>query len=96
VLTKEVLRGKWKATLPACIDQGGRVPCRAVIPSPTRRVPAGQLTELERHGLRYKTIFPELPPRVEYQRTPLGQSLLPVMEVMEQWGNGAMGQCAPN
>jgi DNA-binding HxlR family transcriptional regulator len=89
VLTKEVLHGKWKSTLLACIDQGVRRPSamQRTIPSATRRVLNVQLTELEQHGLISKTIFPELPPKVEYQLTPLGQSLLPVIAVMEEWGN---------
>ena len=89
VLTKEVLHGKWKSTLLACIAQGIRRPSamQRAIPSATRRVLNVQLAELEHHGLVSKTIFPELPPRVEYQLTDLGQSLLPVIEVMEHWGN---------
>jgi DNA-binding HxlR family transcriptional regulator len=89
VLTKEVLHGKWKSTLLACIAQGIQRPSamQRSIPSATRRVLNVQLSELEQHGLVSKTIFPELPPRVEYQLTSLGQSLLPVIEVMEQWGN---------
>jgi len=57
------------------------------IPSATRRVLNMQLNELEQHGLISKTVFPELPPKVEYQLTSLRLSLLPVIEVMEQWGN---------
>lgn len=89
VLTKEVLHGKWKSTLLSCIAQGIRRPSamQRTIPSATRRVLNVQLAELEQHGLISKTIFPELPPKVEYQLTSLGQSLLPVIEVMEQWGN---------
>jgi DNA-binding HxlR family transcriptional regulator len=89
VLTKEVLHGKWKSTLLSCIAQGIQRPSamHRTIPSATRRVLNVQLNELEQHGLVSKTIFPELPPRVEYQLTHLGQSLLPVIEVMEQWGN---------
>ena len=89
VLTKEVLHGKWKSTLLSCIDQGIRRPSamQRTIPSATRRVLNVQLAELEQHGLVSKTIFPELPPRVEYHLTSLGQSLLPVIEVMEEWGN---------
>jgi DNA-binding HxlR family transcriptional regulator len=89
VLTKEVLHGKWKSTLLTCISQGIRRPSamHRTIPSATRRVLNVQLAEMEQHGLVSKTIFPELPPRVEYQLTSLGQSLLPVIEVMEQWGN---------
>lgn len=89
VLTKEVLHGKWKSTLLNCIAQGIQRPSalQRTIPSATRRVLNVQLAELEQHGLIRKTIFPELPPKVEYQLTRLGQSLLPVIEVMEQWGN---------
>lgn len=89
VLTKEVLHGKWKSTLLFCIAQGIQRPSalQRSIPSATRRVLNVQLTELEQHGLVCKTIFPELPPKVEYQLTSLGQSLLPVIAVMEQWGN---------
>jgi DNA-binding HxlR family transcriptional regulator len=89
VLTKQVLHGKWKSTLLAGIDQGIQRPSamQRMLPSATRRVLNMQLNELEQHGLIRKTIFPELPPRVEYQLTDLGRSLLPVMEAMEQWGN---------
>jgi DNA-binding HxlR family transcriptional regulator len=89
VLTKEVLHGKWKSTLLVGIAQGIQRPSalQRMLPSATRRVLNVQLTELEHHGLVRKTIFPELPPKVEYHLTDLGQSLLPVIEVMEQWGN---------
>jgi DNA-binding HxlR family transcriptional regulator len=89
VLTKEVLHGKWKSTLLSCIAQGIQRPSamQRTIPSATRRVLNVQLAELEQHGLVRKTIFPELPPKVEYHLTSLGESLLPVIEVMEQWGN---------
>jgi DNA-binding HxlR family transcriptional regulator len=43
-----------------------------MLPSVTRRVLNVQLTELEHHGLTSKTIFPELPPKVEYSLTDLG------------------------
>lgn len=89
VLTKEVLHGKWKSTLLACIAQGIQRPSamQRMIPGATRRVLNVQLAELEHHRLVRKTIFPELPPKVEYHLTDLGRSLLPVIEVMEQWGN---------
>ena len=89
VLTKEVLHGKWKSTLLAGIAQGIQRPSamQRMLPSATRRVLNVQLNELEHHGLISKTIFPELPPKVEYHLTDLGRSLLPVIDVMEQWGN---------
>lgn len=89
VLTKEVLHGKWKSTLLYFLAQGVQRPSglQRAIPMATRRVLNIQLNELERHGLISKTIFPQLPPKVEYQLTSLGQSLLPVIDAMEEWGD---------
>lgn len=89
VLTKEVLHGKWKSTLLNFIARGVQRPSalQRSIPGATRRVLNIQLTELEQHGLLQKTIFPELPPKVAYHLTSLGVSLMPVIELMEQWGN---------
>ena len=89
VLTKEVLHGKWKSTLLYFIARGVRRPSalQRSIPNATRRVLNLQLNELEQHGLLRKTVFPQLPPKVEYHLTDLGQSIMPVIETMEQWGN---------
>ena len=46
-----------------------------------------QLKELVEDGLVSKTIFPELPPRSEYAITPLGQTLIPIIDAMIAWGN---------
>lgn len=46
-----------------------------------------QLRELERDGIICRTSFAESPPRVEYSLTQLGQSLLPVIEVLKLWNN---------
>jgi len=45
-----------------------------------------QLRELERDGLVARSVFPEIPPRVEYSLTPLSESLVPVLEAMGRWG----------
>lgn len=97
VLTKEVLSGKWKSTLLYFIAHDVRRPSelQRAIPSATRRVLDIQLHELEQHGLLRKTVFPQLPPKVEYHLTSLGQSLLPVIEAMEQWGNDHRADLEP-
>jgi DNA-binding HxlR family transcriptional regulator len=46
-----------------------------------------QLSELENHGIVEKTIFPVVPPKVEYALTNKGKSLLPLIDVMRKWGN---------
>ncbi|MGC3943016.1 MAG: helix-turn-helix domain-containing protein [Chryseolinea sp.] len=43
------------------------------------------LRSLEEDGLISRTVFPEIPPRVEYELTPLGKSLLDVMTMMGEW-----------
>ena len=49
---------------------------------PTKRVLSPQLKGLEEHGIICKKIYPQLPPKVEYSLTELGQSLLPVIDAM--------------
>ena len=45
------------------------------------------LRSLEADGLVSRTIYPEIPPRVEYQLTPLGKSLLPLIKEMVKWAD---------
>lgn len=53
----------------------------------TPRVLDLQLKELVEDGLVAKTIFPELPPRSEYAITPLGLTLIPIIDAMIEWGD---------
>lgn len=88
LLTKEVLSGKWKTSLLYNIAQGVVRPgaLQRRLPEATRRMLNVQLNELEQHGLIGKTIYPQLPPKVEYYLTDFGCSLLPVLDAMTQWG----------
>ena len=56
------------------------------IPSVTQRMLTLQLRELEADGIVVRTIYPEVPPRVEYELTALGFSLQPLLEMMNDWG----------
>ena len=44
-----------------------------------------QLRELENDGFLHREIYKEIPPKVEYSLTPLGQSLLPIIDSMIEW-----------
>ena len=48
-----------------------------------------QLRKLEADGIVKRTVFPEVPPKVEYELTELGQSLEPVLLGMRDWGERA-------
>ena len=88
-LIGEVLYGKWKVRLLWFISEGHLRPSelQRKIPDATRRVLNIQLKELEDHGLVTKEIFPVLPPKVEYRLTELGQTIIPVISALGQWGD---------
>lgn len=54
--------------------------------SVSQKVLTSQLRQMEESGLLIRTVFPEVPPRVEYTLTELGQSLKPVLDAMWSWG----------
>ena len=86
-LMAEVLYGKWKTRLLWFIHKGHQRPSelQRKIPSASRRVLNVQLKELERHELVAKTIYPVVPPRVEYRLTEFGRTLIPVIAVLGKW-----------
>lgn len=53
----------------------------------TQATLANQLKVLEREGLIRREIFPEVPPRVEYSLTDIGEQFRPVLSSIEAWGN---------
>ena len=56
------------------------------MPNATQRMLTLQLRELESDGVISRTVFPEVPPKVEYELTELGRSLAPVLLTMRDWG----------
>ncbi len=61
-----------------------------LVPEATPKMLTQQLRELELDGLIRRTVYPVVPPRVEYSLTPLGESLFPILEAMYQWGSALM------
>lgn len=57
------------------------------IGSVSQKVLTSQLRQMEESGLLTRTVYPEVPPRVEYTLTELGQSLRPVLDALWNWGN---------
>jgi DNA-binding HxlR family transcriptional regulator len=52
----------------------------------TQKMLTQQLRELEANGLVHRQIYAEVPPRVEYSLTDEGQKVVPILEMMCQWG----------
>ncbi|MDE6645631.1 MAG: helix-turn-helix transcriptional regulator [Muribaculaceae bacterium] len=88
-----LIESKWKSCILDELRSG--TPMRPseihkCLPEAAPRVLDIQLKELVEDGLVAKTIFPELPPRSEYHITPLGTSLLPIIDSMLKWGEEHM------
>ena len=86
--TLSVMGGVWKPVLVFHLLNGKlrfNALCR-IIPAATPRMITLQLRELEADGIIKRTVFPEIPPKVEYELTELGQSLAPVLLSMRDWG----------
>lgn len=56
------------------------------IPNITQKMLTKQLRELESQDILTRTIYPEVPPRVEYAITDYGKTLHPILDAMHKWG----------
>lgn len=54
----------------------------------SQKVLTDSLRSLENDGIVIRTVYPEVPPRVEYSLSELGDSMRPIISAMEQWGLG--------
>lgn len=61
-----------------------------LVPEATPKMLTQQLRELEEDGLISRTVYPVVPPRVDYSLTALGESLFPILEAMYRWGSALM------
>ncbi|MBS1040010.1 helix-turn-helix transcriptional regulator [Gluconobacter cerinus] len=86
--TLSVIGGIWKPVLLFHLLEGKlrfNALCR-LVPSATARMITLQLRELEADGVVNRIVYPEVPPKVEYELTELGRSLEPVLVSMRDWG----------
>ena len=59
---------------------------RRLIPQATPKMLTQQLRELENDNMVLRTVYPVVPPKVEYRLTDLGRSIKPILEAMYDWG----------
>ncbi|RXK86094.1 winged helix-turn-helix transcriptional regulator [Filimonas effusa] len=88
VHTMAYIGGKWKPIILGRLVNGavrfGKL--AAVIPDISRKILAGQLKELEDDGLILRHSYNEKPPRVEYELSEIGKTVIPVLMAMTEWG----------
>ncbi len=52
----------------------------------SQKVLTDSLRAMESDGIITRTVYPEVPPRVEYALSPLGETMRPILDAMEKWG----------
>jgi len=53
----------------------------------SQKVLTDSLRSMEADGIITRTVYPEVPPRVEYALSPLGETMRPILDAMQAWGN---------
>lgn len=83
-----IIGGKWKGILIFHLLSGKKRfnQLKRLMTNITNRMLTLQLRELEKDGIVKRTIFAEVPPRVEYELTEFGLSIKPVIEAIYNWG----------
>jgi len=84
-----LIDGKWKCVILFHLLNGTSRfnEIRRRIPSVTQRTLTHQLRELEMDGLVVRTVYAQVPPKVEYRLSELGQSMAPVLGALKAWGD---------
>ena len=87
--TLTLISDKWKVLIIRDLLPGTKRfgELKKSIGSVSQKVLTSQLRQMEESGLLTRTVYPEVPPRVEYTLTELGQSLRPVLDALWNWGN---------
>jgi DNA-binding HxlR family transcriptional regulator len=92
-LTLSVFSGKWKVVILWHLGVEGShrfSDLQKLFPKISHKILSNQLRELMEDGIIHREVFPEIPPRVEYSMTELGMTLLPIIEMMYEWGQKRM------
>lgn len=86
--TLKVIGGKWKLPLLWYLQEGKRrySELQRMIGGITPKMLAQQLRELEHDGIISRTVYPVVPPKVEYGLTAYGKTLQPVIASLDNWG----------
>jgi DNA-binding HxlR family transcriptional regulator len=87
--TADIIGAKWTALVVHDLSEGPRrfSDLERALPGISPRTLSERLRVLEHDGILIRTSYAESPPRVEYELSPKGKSLLPVLEAMRKFGH---------
>lgn len=86
--TVGLLGNKWKLLILRDLLSGSKRfgELRKSLIGISQKVLTANLRSMEADGLLIRTVFPEVPPRVEYSLSEIGESMRPILDQMESWG----------
>lgn len=84
----KIVGGKWKLTILYYLLSGEKRfnELQRIIGNPSARILTVQLRELEKDKVVKRTVYDQIPPRVEYSLTNKGQSLSEILDTLAKWG----------
>lgn len=87
-LSLEIIGGKWKIPIIWRLkdDPKRYGELKRSLPNVTHKMLTQQLRELEQNEIIKRKMYPEVPPKVEYTLTLLGKSVIPVIDILNDWG----------
>jgi DNA-binding HxlR family transcriptional regulator len=95
----DVISGKWKSLILWHLHHGEKryKELERILHGVSQKMLTQQLKEMERDGLIIRTVYPEVPPRVEYALTELGHSAFPILKMVYDWALNELGcEYTPN
>ncbi|MGB3640079.1 MAG: helix-turn-helix domain-containing protein [Rivularia sp. (in: cyanobacteria)] len=86
--TLQIIGGRWKVLIIRELLLGIRRfgELQRALPGVTQKMLTQQLREMEQDGIVHRKVYAEIPPKVEYSLTSLGESLQPILKAMHEWG----------
>ena len=95
-VTLSVIGGLWKPVILFHLmhEKKRFMELTRLLPNTTQRMLTLQLRELEADGIVARHVYPQVPPKVEYELTPFGETLAPVLISLREWGESYQAQRA--
>ena len=96
--TLTLIGDKWKVLILRDLMSGTKRfgELKKSIGTVSQKVLTAQLRDMEANGLVHRDVYAEVPPRVEYSLTELGQSLKPILDAMWNWGEDCKNSVTRN